>query len=273
MIMKRTTTISLIILLMASLIVAQTSKTGDKNPKESGKRFKREENFPKGSQTNSLIGSFLSGLKDVNAITHTFDAPYQKVWAEVKQTAKKFDKEGGRRIVGIDEEAGRVQNGKIDLNNTIGMGALAWLDEFLIEATAVGDQTKVSVTRKVVQNDIKGNFSREWKTQYSNGKIERWLLTQIEDSLSSPNTSEVTADSEVKKVLPTQSVEKKSADPISNNEILAMIEAGFSDGLVLSKIRNSNCNFDTSTDSLIKLKKAGASDAVIQEMLSKAPKK
>lgn len=65
------------------------------------------------------------------------------------------------------------------------------MDEFLMEVTALSDtQTKVSVARKVVEKQVvtRAGGARgvewNWKTQWSNGQIENWLHTQIEDGLA-----------------------------------------------------------------------------------------
>jgi hypothetical protein len=65
------------------------------------------------------------------------------------------------------------------------VGSGAWLDEFIIEATQVETRTKVSVFRKVVQKEIGG--TTPIKTQLSNGNIENYVLTQIEDKLKNPD--------------------------------------------------------------------------------------
>lgn len=146
------------------------------------KRFKRVEKFPAGQQTNSLIGSFFTGLKDYNVVQYTFDAPYEKVWPAVKRISERFAKVSGRPVIGLDEQNGRVQNGRINQDAMIGMGSGAWLDEIGIEATKLApDKTRVTVIRKVVQKEFTG--SSPWKTQWSNGKIENYLLTQIEDEI------------------------------------------------------------------------------------------
>jgi hypothetical protein len=53
--------------------------------------------------------------------------------------------------------------------------------------------------------------------------------------------------------------------------VIAMLNAGLSDDLVIAKIQKSNQAFDLSTDDMIRLKKAKASDAVIKAMMNSAP--
>ena len=152
------------------------------------KHFKRIEEYPSGEQTKSLIGSFFSGTKDVNAVEHTFDAALYKVWPVLKSVANKFAKISGRLVVGIDEANNLIQNGNITQDSMIGSGSGAWMDQIQMKAISTENQTKVIVSRKVVQREFTGK--REWKTQLSNGKIESYLLTQIEDELSNPDSTQ-----------------------------------------------------------------------------------
>jgi len=166
------------LLLLLFLLACPTSMTFAQE-----KRFKRVEKFPAGEQTNEWIGSFMSGVKDVNIEEYTFEFPYEKVWGAAVRASESFSKAGGRPVVAVDAAGGRIQNGKVSLDATLGMGATAWMDEFVIEvARLTQNLTKVAVTRKVVEKQISGD--RPWKTVWSNGKIERWILTQIEDELA-----------------------------------------------------------------------------------------
>lgn len=153
--------------------------------------FARVEAFPDGEQTNILIGGLMSGIKDANVVERMYLAPYEKVWAAVKRVAEQFDKVGKRPLAAIDEKNGRIQNGRLTQDTLLGLGGGAWADEFVMEATAVSpDRTKVMVSRKVVEKQfvtragaakgVEGN----WKSQWSNGQIENWLLTRIEDEIS-----------------------------------------------------------------------------------------
>lgn len=152
------------------------------------KHFKRIEEYPSGEQTKSVIGSFFSGTVDVNTVEYVFDATLDKVWPAIKQVAKKFAKVSGRIVVGINESNYLIQNGKISQDSMIGSGSGAWRDEFQMQALSNENKTKVIVARKVVQKEFTGK--REWKTQLSNGKIENYLLTQIEDELNKPSLAQ-----------------------------------------------------------------------------------
>jgi len=53
--------------------------------------------------------------------------------------------------------------------------------------------------------------------------------------------------------------------------VISLVGAGISDDLVIAKIRKSGQAFDLSTDDMVRLKKAGASDAVMKAMMNAAP--
>jgi hypothetical protein len=57
-----------------------------------------------------------------------------------------------------------------------------------------------------------------------------------------------------------------TAEGLRNDEIVRMAQAKLADSVIIAKIKASACNFDTSTDALIKLKQLGVSDAVLQAM-------
>ena len=54
---------------------------------------------------------------------------------------------------------------------------------------------------------------------------------------------------------------------LSNESVIAMKKAGLSDAVILAKIRSSQSRFDVSTQSLVSLKQAGLSDQVIEAMV------
>jgi hypothetical protein len=55
---------------------------------------------------------------------------------------------------------------------------------------------------------------------------------------------------------------------LTNDSVISMVKGGLSEAVVLARIRSSPANFDTSTNSLLALKKAGVSDKVIEAMVS-----
>jgi hypothetical protein len=56
---------------------------------------------------------------------------------------------------------------------------------------------------------------------------------------------------------------------LTNSDIIKMQSAGLSESIILSSVNTQPAAFDTSTDGLLALKKAGVSDAVVAAMISR----
>ena len=54
---------------------------------------------------------------------------------------------------------------------------------------------------------------------------------------------------------------------LHNEDIIKLAKVGIDDATIMEKIRSSRCQFDTSTDALVLLKKSGVSAAVLQAMV------
>jgi len=54
---------------------------------------------------------------------------------------------------------------------------------------------------------------------------------------------------------------------MTNDEVISLVTAGLSKQIIINKIRTSKTSFDLSTDSLIKLKKTGVDDDIVNAML------
>ena len=61
-----------------------------------------------------------------------------------------------------------------------------------------------------------------------------------------------------------------NASPMSNEDVASMLRAGMSEATVIQAIEASDGPFDTSANGLIGLKKAGATDAVLQKVIAKS---
>lgn len=139
--------------------------------------FKRVEEFPQGMQTDVWTSAFLSGFELSNAVERTFPASFSKLWVAAKRVAERLETVGRRSLVGADERTGRIQNGKISQDASLGAGSGGWLDEIMTEVTALAadSATKVVVSRRVVQTVLKrqrSGYDRQWRTSKSNGQIE-----------------------------------------------------------------------------------------------------
>jgi hypothetical protein len=58
--------------------------------------------------------------------------------------------------------------------------------------------------------------------------------------------------------------------PLTNDDIVTMVQAGLPQDVVIEKIKGSKTAFDTSTDALVALKKAGVSGEIIRVMVNPA---
>jgi hypothetical protein len=56
--------------------------------------------------------------------------------------------------------------------------------------------------------------------------------------------------------------------PLSNDDVLSMVQAGLPQDVVIEKIKSSKTAFDTSTEALVSLKKAGVSGDIIRIMVN-----
>ena len=56
-------------------------------------------------------------------------------------------------------------------------------------------------------------------------------------------------------------------NPLTNADIVKLVKAGISDHVIADKIKSSETDFDTSPDTLVKLKQIGVSDALLTAML------
>lgn len=62
------------------------------------------------------------------------------------------------------------------------------------------------------------------------------------------------------------------AEVLTNETVVTMVKAGLGEELILSKLKASQTQFDVSTDSILKLKREGVSDKIIQTMIETAGK-
>ncbi|HEX3384442.1 MAG TPA: hypothetical protein VHS53_04605, partial [Mucilaginibacter sp.] len=58
--------------------------------------------------------------------------------------------------------------------------------------------------------------------------------------------------------------------PLTNAKVVSLFKAGLSKSVIETTIRNSQANFDVSTDAMIDLKKQGLPDEIIEAMVNKA---
>ncbi len=92
--------------------------------------------------------------------------------------------------------------------------------------------------------------------------IDAHLVANAEDALKAYQGATGTA--------PASATSPSGAPPkpgLTVDDVVKMLDAGLSEDIILTKIHASNQSFDLSTDDLVRLKKAKASDAVIKTMM------
>src|SRR5713226_9372764 len=95
--------------------------------------------------------------------------------------------------------------------------------------------------------------------QFAKGYLEKGRVSEIEDTISQLLSLEEGADQQSQ---PAQN----GGDVLTNSDVVKMVKAKLGDGIIISTVRSSACNFDTSVNGMVKLKEAGVSDPVIQAM-------
>jgi hypothetical protein len=68
-------------------------------------------------------------------------------------------------------------------------------------------------------------------------------------------------------VAPSRLAAQGSKNTLTNQDVIDLVKTGLSDDIVVAKIKNSPCQFDTSTAALKDLKAAGVSGSVILAMV------
>lgn len=104
--------------------------------------------------------------------------------------------------------------------------------------------------------------------QFPKGYLASALPEQVEDVIRQvfavDNGPAQAAESQAQVPAPT-------GPSLTNDDIIKLAKEKLPDSVILAKIKSSACDFDTSTDGLIKLKRAGISDAVLQAMVDAPP--
>jgi len=100
---------------------------------------------------------------------------------------------------------------------------------------------------------LSASYKAQIDFQFSNGYLQSTSVPIIEDTIAEVLAFEEGAD-------------QYSENILTNRDIMRMAQAKLADGIIVSKIKSSKCDFDTGVDALINLKQAGVSDAVIQVM-------
>lgn len=162
--------------------------------------FERVEAFPKGPQVNQAASAFSGGVH-TSHISDRYAAPYEVVWDAAKRVIERVEQTGIRPTATFDHEKGVIlltedhrEDEAKTMDNPDTLRIKGWMDEFRIEViTLSSTQTKVIVSRKVLGIPIDRlclnspsvcRARTNYEPEVSNGRIEDWILTQIEDDVA-----------------------------------------------------------------------------------------
>jgi hypothetical protein len=99
--------------------------------------------------------------------------------------------------------------------------------------------------------------------QYPSGYLAAADAQQVEDVIDQVVSLEVTkSDPE-----PQPRAAQSASTDLTNDGIIKLVKAKLPDSVIIAKIKSSSCAFVTDADSLVSLKQAGVSDAVLQAMV------
>ena len=121
-----------------------------------------------------------------------------------------------------------------------------------------GDVSKIEDTIAEVFQLDSGGDAQQSQGQQQGGQDQQAPAGQRQDQAQAPAAA------------PAAAPPAAPAGPtLSNDDILKLVKAKLPESVIIKKIANSNCAFDTDPDALIKLKQAGVSEGVINAMVDK----
>lgn len=138
--------------------------------------------YPDGKQTLFSLATLIATADGVRTEQCTIpNSSYNEVWEAAKRVTQEFTRIG-KRPIRIDESKGKISNSNIEdsRNKEASLIGVSWIDEIVTEVIQLDDKnTKVTVSRRVLQIQTDSNGKRVWGLVISNGKVEKWLLSKI----------------------------------------------------------------------------------------------
>ena len=121
-----------------------------------------------------------------------------------------------------------------------------------------GDVSKIEDTIAEVFQLDSGGDAQQSQGQQQGGQDQQAPAGQGQDQAQAPAAA------------PAAAPPAAPAGPtLTNDDVLKLVKAKLPESVIIKKIANSNCAFDTDPDALIKLKQAGVSEGVINAMVDK----
>jgi hypothetical protein len=161
--------------------------------------YHRVEQAPKGIQIDDLA-SARSGTPHRSRISNRYPAPYEQVWQAALAVVPKLEQLGELPVSKSDKATGRIEVRETHRTDqgepqrsAEELAFRGWKDDFLIEIQALSaDETQITVRRTVLGipgfRACRGHRGclhprRGYEPEESNGEIEEWFLTQVENEL------------------------------------------------------------------------------------------
>ena len=163
-----------------------------------GDQFERVEQRPEGIQIDDVASGWAS-QSHTSHVSDRYNAPYATVWAATLRVAQRVEQLGVKPALRLDPARGEIAVRESRLMNQAEtdydpdeLRLRGWIDEFRFQVTALSaDQTKVTVARTVrgipsfrICPYTLAACDKGYEPEVSNGKLEDWILTQIEDDLA-----------------------------------------------------------------------------------------
>jgi len=174
-------------------------------------RFERVDHFPSGPQIDTFASAWLNRLHP-SQVRKQFDARYEDVWETANMVARRLGVQVEKAAIFIDQDNGEIiitdelqivrdtvpePDDRSNLRRSSGSRLGGWKDEFLIHVTSLSEKRTMVTVSRTVLGVPRFRFclyvaamceSDTYEPEVSNGQIENWVLTQINDALAKPPT-------------------------------------------------------------------------------------
>ncbi len=125
-----------------------------------------------------------------------------------------------------------------------------------------GDVSKIEDTIAEVFQLDSGGDAQQSQGQQQGGQDQQAAAGQGQDQAQAPAAAPDAAPAAAQPAAP-------AGPTLTNEDVVKLVKAKLPESVIIKKISNSSCAFDTDPDALIKLKQAGVSEAVIDAMVDK----
>lgn len=166
----------------------------------SDEKFHRVEQQPEGMQIDP-VASGMTNKSHTSHVTDRYNASYADVWAATLRVANRVKQQGVKPVMLADQAKGEIKLRETRLMQRTDeefdpdeLRLRGWVEEFVFQVAAMSNgRCKVTVSRTVrgipafrVCGFVQAACASGLEPEVSNGHMEDWILTQIEDDLARP---------------------------------------------------------------------------------------